>query len=238
MAFSSSPLAHAHAGGANGGTTGSIDTTGADLFVLTACWFTGTTSDVTISDSKGNPIWLPLGKYLSADHALALGVFYCPQPTVGSGHTFTASGTSSFVSFDITAWSGSALSPFDNIAGTAGAGSNSATSLSTGSLTPSQDNSLIVSAMGSSATTGSFSVNSGLTISDQQLSVGGAREGSAQAYLIQGAAAAINPQWSQNNAYLVVAVAAFMPAVVSARGMPFGRGAAFNGGRCFVGPLN
>jgi hypothetical protein len=112
--------------------------------------------------------------------------------TVGTGHTFTVSGTSLFQSLIASAFSGVATaSPFDV---ENGAGSAGATSIATGSVTPSQANSLIVTTVGSLWS--SHSIDSGFTeIADVAYSAGN-HFSIAAAYLVQSAASAVNPTWS------------------------------------------
>lgn len=233
MAFSSTPIANNEARGSNGGTSPSADTTGADLIVLSATWFNSTTADVTVSDSKSN-IWSPLTKVTQS--ALCSRQWYCAAPSVGSGHTFTVAGSGTFSIMHMTAWSGAHASPFDL---ESGASNISTTTQQPGSITPSQANALVVTSFGFTSV-GVYTVNGGFTISDRRSFSSGASEGAAQAYLVQTSAAAANPTWTASGGAgtAIALIASFKPATTTTtRGMPFGRGTAFNGGRCFVGPL-
>src|SRR5260370_38961657 len=96
--------------GQNGGTTTAIDTTGADLLVVLLSYYAGT-SIASFVDSKGNT-WIPLtvqnGTFRSGQ------LYYCKAPTVGTGHTITASGASTYTAVCFAAFSGSdQTAPFD-----------------------------------------------------------------------------------------------------------------------------
>src|SRR4051794_19191066 len=69
----------------NGSFTSAINTTGANLIVVSV-----STQDsyATVSDSKGNNYTLLLSQ-VSNDGANRLLFYYCLNPTVGSGHTFS-----------------------------------------------------------------------------------------------------------------------------------------------------
>jgi hypothetical protein len=176
----------------NSVTTGAIDTTGADLLILQLESFLSAT-EPTVSDSKGNT-WTPLTAYGTGVNTRTR-IFYSVNPTVGSGHTFTATGLSTFPSIVASAWSGAdTATPFDQENGATIAASS--TSAQTGSVTPSEDGELIIAAWGhDSATTGTPSVNGGFTLLEAAPNNGQAF-GIAQAYLIQTSAAAANPTLS------------------------------------------
>src|SRR5580765_7474142 len=88
--------------GDSGATTAAIDTTGANLLVISASWV-GFGSD-SVSDSKGNT-WVPLTQHASGTKKHQF--FYCLTPTVGTGHTFTVSG-GGFPAAIVYAFSGAA----------------------------------------------------------------------------------------------------------------------------------
>lgn len=226
MAFSSSPIAHAIAAGINGATTTGVDTSSATFIVLTFHWFTGTTPTVTVSDSKSN-IWTSRPAFDNGN-ALKGQIFYCVNPTVGSGHTFSISGASTYSVIAASAWTGNDATPFDvdNASGV-----TSGTTCSTGSITPGQPDSLVITAAGGCFFGGNWSVDSGFTESDDLAGDGASRQGGAQAYLIQGAAAAVNPTWTNGvGGNIVGLIAAFKPAVGGGGGTFFnpltGRGGA------------
>ncbi len=80
-------------GGVNGGdTTGTpIDTTGANLLIFGVSYLDG--SAPTISDSKSNT-WTALTATLPSTSG-DIRIYYAKNPTVGAGHTFSATGTGS-----------------------------------------------------------------------------------------------------------------------------------------------
>jgi hypothetical protein len=181
---------HIGAASSNGGTftTSAIDTTGADFLVVCLSDQDGST---TITDSKGNTWHLAVGPTGSGPKN---SIFYAWNATVGTGHTFTATG-SKFQAVSVMAFSGSQTGsdPKDQTNSATAAG---ASSLQTGSITPGSNNELIISGASQNSSSNTLAVDSSLTIRDQGLQVGGQHYGYAGAYLIQGTAAAINPTWT------------------------------------------
>ncbi len=177
-------------------TTNAIDTTGANLIVINVAWLNGGGRTMSFSDSKSNT-WTAM-PIQQQGGGLAQDSFYCYAPTVGSGHTFTASkgGSNIFSSVYVQAWSGAGTSPFDQ---SNGAILTAVTTAEAGSITPTQSNELIVAYLEENeATAFAVSIGSSYTISDQITAVGGGTIGGAFAYLLQGSAAATNPSWSWN----------------------------------------
>lgn len=128
-------------GDSNGFTTGTgIDTSGANLLaVWIALGGTGTYTG-TVTDSKSNT-WTQATPVASglADRC---GCWWYSKPTtVGSGHTFTVGGSSTFPTIAASAWSGAASSPVDQ---EVSAGLVFGNSLAAGPLTPSEDNELVL----------------------------------------------------------------------------------------------
>lgn len=190
-------------------TTSSIDTTGADLLVVAVTWSTGGTF-TNLTDSKTNT-WTQLTAKTAS--GVSTSFFYAKNATVGSGHTFSANGTAFFPSIAVAAFSGSDLTaPVDvENGGTTASG----TSLATGSVTPGQDNELVIFACGD-AWTGTIAVDVG-SITDQAAIVGGTAFALAMAYQIQTTATARNPSWSWSPAARAEAViATFKAAAVAA----------------------
>lgn len=186
-------------GGPNGGTSGAIDTTGATLLVQVGS-YQGT---ITFSDSKGNT-WVPLTEQNGTGGKSRIA--YVLNPRVGTGHTFTTAGTSVFSGVLAAAFSGAdPTSPFDQ---ENGATSGATNSLATGSITPSQDNELIIAGVWDAGDGGVFSINGGFTIAQQNPAAGSNNYGGALAYLIQTTAAAANPTWSDTNAQMRAATIA------------------------------
>src|ERR1017187_6448956 len=93
-----SVLAHVAAASVAGGnvTSAAIDTSNAFLLVAYVAWDQNSVN-AQFQDSKGN-IW----QHVTPQSEFQIGtLFYCIGPTVGAGHTFTASATnSSYPSLD------------------------------------------------------------------------------------------------------------------------------------------
>jgi hypothetical protein len=212
-------IAHTTAGCPGGDfktvTTPAIDTTGADLIVISVSAFTA--ANPTVSSNKAGTYNLLQIRVVGG--AISNRLFYAAGPTVGSGHTFTASHptTNVFPSISVEAWSFSHASPFDQQNGAASAG---VTSLATGSITPSEDGELIFAGLGAGANSGTNSINSGFTIGDQTQHDGANHEGVSIAYFEQGAAAAINPTWSCTNSVALAVTIASFKATAAATGQP------------------
>lgn len=205
------PIFHIEAGGtANGVTSGSADSTGSSDITINVAWYPGS-GDPTVSDSKGNT-WTPL----TAQNSSSISknrLYYCHNPTVGSGHTFSANGTGTYPSIQVVGFSGGAASPFDV--------ENGATanwvSVQPGSVTPSEDNELVVTGLchyDNSA--GAVTVNGGFTAHNMPYSSGNYMGGGI-AYLIQTSATAANPTWDVTSAtYLATTIATFKAAAAGA----------------------
>jgi len=178
----------------NGGTSSAIDTTGANLLILALADYALVTAG-TVSDSKSNS-WTGLTVQINAVQRIRL--FYVINPIVGSGHTFTVTSTGGFPVWAVQAWSGAATTaPFDVQNGAAN--DTPGTTIATGSITPTQNDSLVVATMNSeSPTTTSITVDSGMTDSDMVASVAATAFGIEFSYKIQTASAAINPTFTTN----------------------------------------
>lgn len=169
-------------------TTNAVDTTGANLIVVAVGSYDGLTAEA-LTDSKGNT-WTALTAYRRVgDDRVRL--YYCYGPTVGSGHTFTFAATNSFSSIAVQAWSGAASSPHDQENGANAA----ASTIATGSVTPSENDEILVSAAVNEAGTIS-SIDSSFTTSNLQAAAGGLAYGVGMAYKIQTTAGAENPTWT------------------------------------------
>lgn len=210
MAFAAvQHLATGSSDGGNSVTTAGVDTTGADLIVLAVSKF-GTTA-VTVSDSKGNT-WTPLTEQASTNARTKL--YYCVSPTVGSGHTFTASGSGTFPTISALAVSG--VKTADAFDQESAGGSGSGSSIQPGSLTPDEDNCLVVAAASSfnpslSSVDGGFTLQLVTNVGSQHISGG-------SAYLIQTAAAAANPTFTLDGSAVCSAVSASFHAAAAGGG--------------------
>lgn len=188
--------------------SGTIDTTGADL--LLACVADYDASAGSLSDSKGNT-WTPL---TAQDSTSAEAQLYYSVPTsVGINHSWNVACTGCFPTGSVAAFSGSHATPFDQQNGAVTAG---ATSLSTGSVTPSENNELVVACL-SFAATNTISIDNGFSTPIQTDFGSGAHYGGALAYKIQTTAAAVNPAFSwSGSTEAAAAIASFKAAAVAA----------------------
>ncbi len=201
MAYSLIANTAAQASGGAAVTTAGINTTGANLIVVSISWYSQIT-DISLVDSNGNT-WQTLTQVDKDDWSAQM--FWAYAPTVGSGHTFTTTNDLTFATICVTAWSGSTSSPFDQQS----TGQANGTTVQPGSITPTEDNELVITHLGQRDNTNTATVNGGFTISDQFANNPGNALGGAQAYLIQTTAAAANPTWTADNGGLVALIASF-----------------------------
>lgn len=196
---------HGEGLGSTGGTTTGIDTSGCDFLVLTVVLLQN--NPWTLSDSKSNT-WTPLTIFGTVNECCQL--FYATNPTVGSGHTFTASagGAAVYPAICIAGFSGvNTTSPFDS--GTDNGAEANATDVTNPTITPSSGERLIISDFGIGGTT-SASVDSGLTITDTVAFSSGNNFGASLAYKVQATGTAIGPKWSNSTStFLATSIAAF-----------------------------
>lgn len=179
-------------GSINGSTTGSIDTTGANLIVVSIYYYTG--SSLTVTDSKSNT-WTAL---TSRGSTILAKQYYCAGATVGSGHTFTLSGIASYSGIAVAAFSGANASPFDTESG--------ASATQPGSITPAVANELFVTAWGRNDAT-TLTINSSFTIAEQTAYAPGDGFSVGLAYKISSGAE--NPTMNTDDG---TSMAAFKPA--------------------------
>lgn len=195
IAGASSPL--------NTVTTAGVNASGANFSVIGASWYNaGGLGSFTVSDSNAN-VYTPLTQQIGNTVQYAR-LWYSQGGVYGSGMTFTAAGdVTCFPSVYGAAFSGVHASPFDAENGNT---TSSATSLSCGSVTPSEDNCLIV-AFGGLYTASGISIDQGFTALTQNYGAG-TNLAAGGGYLIETAAAAKNPTWSWTTAERAAAVIA------------------------------
>jgi hypothetical protein len=214
MGFSLIASAH-KADSINTITTSAIDTSGANLIIIGVTGNSG-----TLSDSKGNT-WTPLTAVSGANTKAQ--IFYALNPTVGSGHTFSHSGSSLYSSVFAAAYSGAASSSV--FVGESGANNDLGfiTELQPGSVAPGGDGRLFFTVL-SHASDLAVSVDSGFTeLADSPLATVG---GNAYAHKIQATGASENPKWTMGEGERLTAVmAVFAPSAaptVSTTSLPSG----------------
>lgn len=204
--MSISVIASGNAAGTTGSaTTSAANTVGANCIVVTGSY----ASAATLTDSLGNT-WTQLAVQVSGSYVLKM--WYCLNPITGSAHTFTLAGSNSFPNISFVAASGVASVFAQNpVAGATVAGS-SVTSLQPTSQTPPVNGALLVTG----ATFGSgtaAAINSGFTALTTSFNPG-ITIGGGIGYLVQAAAAPIDPTWSWTTASnAAVAMAYFLPNV-------------------------
>ncbi|MHB1260315.1 MAG: hypothetical protein ACYC2H_01225 [Thermoplasmatota archaeon] len=224
-------LSFAVANGGAGGSTGSIDTTGATFLAAIGV---ADSSTPNITDSKGNT-WVtaltPRGGSFPTYHQAK--IYYVVNPTVGTGHTFNVAGTNAsavFAAFDATV----VPNVFDAEAGAQRLGVSSATG---GSVSPAGSGYLMLSGLGMESASVSPSIGSSFTIAGTQPHVGGVSYGCSLAYkYVTGAE---DPSWTLGGTFDVTVVNATFQGSgggpPSAPGGPVLRGRALTPGRIFGG---
>lgn len=173
-------IAHAAVAGTPSGDnpwTPAIDTTGADLIVtLTASTFA---PGVLVEDSFGNT-------FVFSGIDSGASMHYRSRPIVGPGHQFR--NAAYYGPMLVSAWSGSASAPLDQI-------SSWPSSLT--AITPSVDGALIIAGyQGNSTPT---QIDSGFTITDVIDFIPDVSYSGGMAYLVQPAAATVAPNWGYMN---------------------------------------
>ena len=202
---------------ASSGTTGTMDTTGANFLVVVIADQDSLDTN-GVSDSKSNT-WVQLTVYPSP-HGVC--IFYSVNPTVGTLHTFTISGAT-FASIAAAAFSGvHATAPLDQQAGASGTQS--------GSVTPSENNELVIAGAYSDGANPT-SADGGFT-TPNAANVSGNHAGYGLAYLIQTTAAAANPSWGAGTDSAAIATfkqAAAAGSVKTVQGVAFASVKTVNG---------
>ena len=165
-------------------TTPPIETTGANLIVV----FVASDGVQTVSDSKGNT-WVGLTSHPAYSNPTSNKLYQCINPVVGTGHTFTVSGSGKPVII-AAAFSG-ASGGLDLESGAGCAAGNSG--VGTGSLTTSVANELVITGVGAAGLT--LTINSGFTIITQVALTSNSYEGGL-AYLIPASSGTVaGPFW-------------------------------------------
>lgn len=191
--------------------TSPIDTTGADLLLIFISDRAASAAGVP-SDSKGNT-YTGLTVRNNTTNARGRWFYATGTPTVGSGHTATDTGDFGTITF--MAFSGAhATAPFD-VENGAAADSSGAT-IQPGSITPNQNDSLVVVGLSEGNTPGGGgpTIDGGFsTPVYTTFNAGSSARGAAVSYLIQTTAAAANPTWTVSGVTeYATAIAAFKPA--------------------------
>jgi hypothetical protein len=193
----STPAVSVAAGSTNGGsavTTASVNTTScvSNCLIVVGVAYYGINAAPTISDSAGNTYACLTERNITSG---ATRLCYKQNATVSATHTFSATGTGSYASIAVQAWSGGrTLNTVDvqNGSNTAGA-----TSLATGTITPSEANTLVVTVVNNWTDTGtSRTIGDSYTITNQVGYSLSQHFPIALAWKVQTTAVATNPTWS------------------------------------------
>jgi len=181
----------AAAPGSTGGTTGAINTNGANLLIVVISDFGGA-SQSTLSDSESNT-WNEL-TLLNFNSNARCTIYYAYNPNVGASHTFTYDVQTNFPTIMALAFSDAdTAAPFDveNGAGVTG------TSLQPGSVTPSENDELLICGLTTANEEGSTPSIDSSFIEELGIIFGtGVNLGGFTGYKIQTTAGAENPTWS------------------------------------------
>ncbi len=189
-------------------TTATLNTTGASLLVIHVSYLAG--NPPAISDSKGNS-WTGLTEATTVVSG-ACRLFYVANPTVGTGHTFTFTGTGVSGCLIAAAFSGLRLSPdpFDTDA--TAIGGVSATQVAPGPITTSITDQLVVSGFAWNNNNTAAALNNGFTVTDSIDLLTGTNFGGAFGYKIQATITTYSPEWSNGaTGRREAAIAAFIP---------------------------
>lgn len=173
-------------GTAGGCVTPAADSSGSTLIVVGVLFFV---TQPTLSDSKGNT-WTGLTAKIVSGNSCR--IYYCVNPTVGSGHTFTCTGGdgTQFACITAIGFSGNAATPFDaEIAANQGG----QTTLQPGSITPAQSAELFITLTSLNQINKTATINSGFTALSEQTS---SQPQGYLAYKIKSDATAENPTWT------------------------------------------
>lgn len=188
--------AQAKSANANTATTSTVDTSGATLLVC-ACGMNGTSC--TITDSKSNTWQVPAGG-TNVLNGWGITTAYAYNPTVGAGHTFTATATGLKPVIGCVAFGGTLTTSGVFDAATSHDTAAASANCQAGSITPAAANSVWFSAASNtnpSAT--SLTINLGFTALTTQVADITSFGGNA-GYLIDTGTAARNPTWTANDA--------------------------------------
>lgn len=152
--------------------------------------YNGATAGV-LSDSKGNTVTI-IGAANTSATNLRMRMYYSVPASVGASHTFSVTGTGTYPSMSIVAYSGThASAPLDQSVMTSF--SNTTTTLDVTDITPAEDNEVVVTFVAKVDT--ETSVDGGFSIVDTETTTGN-HQGCALAHLIQTTATVAGPVWT------------------------------------------
>lgn len=187
-------VAHASAFDEDTAVTSSQNTTGCKLIVLGTGTYEGNAIvPRTISDNKGNT-YTALIEYGPAGAGRNyVQLYYCINPTVGAGHTFSNASTGNRPTICMLAYSYTGTTPSLDTA--TGLGAGNWTTIQPGSITPAGNNEVFVTSANKYVFTGTLTINSSFTIQDSAAS---SRDFLYIADIIQTTGGALNPTWTDS----------------------------------------
>jgi hypothetical protein len=192
--------------GSNGGTTTSINTSTANLIVAEVASYYPS-AEPTFSDNKGNT-WILLTRHFDSSLISSNRIYYCINPTVGSGHTFTLSGASSFSNMNVMAFNNTITPTYHAENGSSDIGNLNY--IHTGAVTNSLANALVIvgfSALNSGVPP--ITIDSGIIQVDSFYN-GGFYISGTGGYKILSSITTINPRFDWNNqTYVSTSIALF-----------------------------
>jgi hypothetical protein len=170
-------------------TTDPIDTTGADLIVISACQYGA--YPAALVDSLGNT-WTGITQSGALGFGGGISNYYCLNPTTGAAHTFGNSGDNK-PALAVSAWSGGVIKQTQ-----AGSGAIVGNSRSTASITPIAVGELIITSAGFE-NTGTVTVDAAFTVIGQ-VPKSATSAGIAHAYALAPSTSAIAATWTEPTA--------------------------------------
>lgn len=178
--------------GANAAVT--INTVGANLIVLVCGAFNNSCFSNSIITSSPSACTLTLRTAISGS-LWTEQLAYCYAPTTSSSQTFTYNPGGNLPCLAVMAFGNTVGSTIDQISSGDGSGSASASTLQAGTLTPSANNTVVISTFGGSVpTSGTPTISPGAVL-DFTYDTGNSIS-CITSYTVQTTAAAYNPTWS------------------------------------------
>jgi hypothetical protein len=176
-------------------------TSGGDLTVITAGWYSGSSPTLTFTDALSNTITEVPGAREDTGSLpfSATSTWYIKGSGMVTGSdSFTLScSAAAYATFTVSTFSGSNLtSPVDQV-GTGSAANSSSTVSITSALTPTQNNELILGSVRTAdGASGTPTINNSMSSPQGMNYVAATAEGNFVSYLVQTTATAIGPTWS------------------------------------------
>lgn len=196
--------------GPNGGTSSTVNCSGANLIVACVHYYTGLSGVPSVTDSSSNG-YTALTNYSTS--ILATRMFYAQNASSSASFSVSVSGTSIYTSVTYGCFSGMSASGVLQ-AGTdqGNTSSSTPTTLQASASASYVNNSLLVSCLTTGATdTATITGPPTYTITDQPQWSSGNYEGGAFAYSIQSSSSSTQPTWGSlgSSQYVTMGVAAF-----------------------------